>query len=441
MPGNRFWIIALVIVILGMTVFFVFEDRIFPRIPPGSPSPTPTPASLAGTESYKKALDLFKKNLLPEAETAARKAVDEGGDVYSSRNLLGLILAESGRYDEAVSLFQANANAWPENPLAYSNAGEALRLSSRPADAIVPLQRAAELAPETDFYQFKLRLARIEAGQDAEIASQTEKELKKNPPSSDWLMTAAAIALTRKNWKEASIILKQADQSLSPETMIEFLKDPLFKRYANQPELAKTFPKPVPTPQPGPITQEALLALAKKDYAKALELIAKARQSNEAPTYIDTVTGAVFMSQENFPAAAKEFQKAAGHSPKDPGPLMNLGQALRASKKPQEAVLAFQKALFLSPRNEIYAVKLAFALIEAGQAGQVLEMKGSGPLLIGKAAAAARQNDLKTASALLKKAQDILPPEMLASLLQDPVFQSYRHSPELKMFFPAQPAS
>lgn len=118
---------------------------------------------------------------------------------------------------------------------------------------------------------------------------------------------------------------------------------------------------------------------------------------------------------------------------------LNYGESLRANGNSGEASEVFQRALQPDPGNEFIAIKLAFVLVEAGQGNEVLESglkeATKGPLLIGKAAAAADAGQITEAAQLLADASKGLDVTTFTAIIQDPVFRPHRDHPELKKFF------
>jgi tetratricopeptide (TPR) repeat protein len=404
----------------------------------------PTTLEASGSNLLQQAMAAFQSGNLPDAEHFARealKAAPKDRERAEAANFLGIILGQQHRYDEAIAVFLANTRENPDDVDAQANLAEALRRAGRPAEAIPPLEKALALSPDSPLYALKLRLARIQSGQDAPIEEQAAAELKKSPPPPDWLITSAAIALHRHDWAEAAAILLHARRVLQRQIYDDIILDPAFSSYSARPELSAVFSIKNHTQPAGPLTTKAFSAYNNGDFPSALGLATQAAEAGESPAHIETVRGAIFFAQNKFTESAAAFEKAVAESPKDATLHLNLGEALRASGSPQEASQALQEALVLSPGNEIFATKLAFALIEANQAAAVLE-KGlvkvsAGPLLIAKAAAAARQGELAQAAALLSAARKALPLPMYAGLVQDPIFRPYRDTAELKTLLAA----
>jgi tetratricopeptide (TPR) repeat protein len=401
------------------------------------------PRSFGQEAEFQQTILALQSGDLATAEKLAREvlAKTEPDNLPAARNLLGMVLGQSGRYDEAIVLFRENTLANPEDAGAHANWAQALRRAGRPEEAIPQLQKAAELMPDSLLYALQLRLARIESGEDEEIGQITMVKLQESPPPADWLLTAAAIALHREKWEEAKSLLGQARATIQPQLFGEILQDPAYSRYADRPELAGVFPKLETRPAPGPLTLEAVKAYKERNYNEALDRLQRAEEAGEAPGPISTVRGGVLMAESKFGEAAEAFKNALLLSPGDPSLYLNYGESLRANKQYPEASEVFQKGLQLDSGNELLGLKLAFTLVEAGQGAQVLETglkdAKSGPLLIGKAAAAASQGQMTEAAEFLKSAKESLPPEAFTGILQDPVFSPYRDTPELSGFFQA----
>ena len=97
-----------------------------------------------------------QRGALAEAETEIRRGVDlledtkgRGGTLAEARNLLGVVLLDRGKLEEAAESYRASAtdplNRAPH--LAYGNLGRALVLAGRPEAALEPLLQAVQHQP------------------------------------------------------------------------------------------------------------------------------------------------------------------------------------------------------------------------------------------------------------------------------------------------------
>ena len=77
-----------------------------------------------------------------------REALEIKPDYPEVHNNLGVLLAKSGRVDEAMAEYQTALELNPDYPEAHNNLGNALARSGRLDEAIIHFQRALELQPD-----------------------------------------------------------------------------------------------------------------------------------------------------------------------------------------------------------------------------------------------------------------------------------------------------
>jgi tetratricopeptide (TPR) repeat protein len=105
------------------------------------------------------------------------------------------------------------------------------------------LRAALQLSPTNALYALKMRLTRIEAGQQDLMLQAARQELKAHPSAGDWLLTAAAVQLRKGKISEAVNYLKQAQNNVDPNMFNAVLEDQAFSRYSNLKELSVFFSK------------------------------------------------------------------------------------------------------------------------------------------------------------------------------------------------------
>lgn len=386
-------------------------------------------------------VDAMLSGNFTEAERLARSLVDQSPEENkpTARNLLGMVLGQSGNYDEAIAVFAQNARERPNDASAFANWAEALRRAGRPEEALEKLTKAAELQSNSRLYAIKLLLVRIEMGESTEVLEIAQQQLRQNSSNPEWLIPAAAASIKQGDWQSAREFLERLQLLVDSQTYGESLQDIAFSRYENQPELKGLFPKLAKIAPDGPLTQEAIREFSRKHFSEASRLLNEAEANGEPMGSIWNLRGGIQMEQGDFKQAVESFRRAAKLAQSNGSILMNYAEALRATGNSPQAVAIFQEALRANPGNELIAMKLAFALVENGKSKEVsaiqLRQASSGLLLIGKAAAAADQGQFETAAALLDQARIKLPQEHFASILRDPIFNPYRSQPSLLKFF------
>lgn len=381
-------------------------------------------------DGYAAAIQAFQRNDMARAEALIRDALTAGAPSAEGRNLLGMVLGQQGRYDEAIELFRENAAATPNSGQAYFNWAEALRRAGRSSEALDPLIKANSLKPGDSYYHLKLGLCRVENG-DAEFEKTIAKQIEEPTPAPEWELLAAASALRKGQSKEATTRLSLAQQAMPAEFFNECLRDPSFSHYKNLKEMASFYPNGPSQPTIGSNLKEGMSAYAAGDWEKALSLTVKAQEAGESPEAIYNLRGAIFMAQKNYSEATTAFAKAVKETPHDASPHFNLGEALRAEGRNDEALAALATASELQPDSAIYAIKLRLAKIKAGHASEVSKeidssLRETHPqgLEILLAALAIERNDLSEAAKQLAIARKSTPSGVFGVLIQDPIFQN-----------------
>ncbi len=134
--------------------------------------------------------------------------------------------------------------------------GEALRRAGKAqaaADAIAHALDRPASPSDLELFTFKLRLAKIEAGQDATFDAELTAHLSKTPVAGDWLLLAAARDLSHAAYPSAAGHLREAARVLMPERFHLFVQDFAFQSYANRPDVTVLLNVPPPPSSVGPL--------------------------------------------------------------------------------------------------------------------------------------------------------------------------------------------
>jgi tetratricopeptide (TPR) repeat protein len=236
-----------------------------------SPTPTPDPAAVQALgegldlqlgREPEKALEKFSEALAQDenlkgvryqmavaayqagdnarAAEIARDCIANEEAVGDARILLGTMAARDGDHATASTEFAAAVEADPANAMALYNWSESLRTEGKPSEAIEKLNLAMSRNPGEPLYALKQRLARIEAGDGLDaLVTETQAQVQLDPPAGDWLLTAAAIDLSRGQSASAAQMLEGARQNMQPILFVGILQeDPFFRKYKDDPAVA-----------------------------------------------------------------------------------------------------------------------------------------------------------------------------------------------------------
>lgn len=198
---------------------------------------------------YQRAVGQFNLRDFSAARALARTSIEKNEEVAASRILLGTMLGVENDHEAAVLEFMQASEADPANPLPRYNMSESLRHLGRAQDAITALRGAMQANPGEVLYAFKLRLARIEAGEEMELEAEIRPQLAARPPAGDWILTAAAISLRHGRFDEAAGLMSAARQVMQPGLFFALIQDRLFSAHRQRPELSPFYD--VQITQPG----------------------------------------------------------------------------------------------------------------------------------------------------------------------------------------------
>ena len=132
------------------------------------------------------------------AEKLSERAVAFGENLDTANYLRGLIATRHRDLPAAERFFEAAATAEPFTADYYYYWAEALRMDHHPQDAIARYEQAARRArddQDATVCQFKVRMARLEGGENAKLKAEIEAKGSTGALPLDWLMTDAALAI------------------------------------------------------------------------------------------------------------------------------------------------------------------------------------------------------------------------------------------------------
>ena len=159
---------------------------------------------------------------------------------------LGFTYTRRRQFKRAAEAFADATRISPFEPNNYYRWGEVLRRQGRFQDAIDKFRQALQRLPESEAESeslrecaaFKLRMAQIELGRDAEIKPEIDDHLRQPAPGGYWLLTAAAFALQHGDMPGAADALQKTRNALPPGQYAALTDDYFFHGFAERPEMA-----------------------------------------------------------------------------------------------------------------------------------------------------------------------------------------------------------
>ncbi len=141
------------------------------------------------------------------------RSIQFGENVDAANYFRGLIAIRREDFASAERFFEAAAGTEPFIPYYQFYWGEALRMERHPKEAIAHYEIAREVSDspaEHAVYDFKIRMARLEAGQAQQVQAEVQNAGESGPLQVDWLMTKAALAIRDGRTEAAINLLREA---------------------------------------------------------------------------------------------------------------------------------------------------------------------------------------------------------------------------------------
>lgn len=144
-----------------------------------------------------------QKQLLEEAERAARNAVAMNGNLAAAWNNLGIILQEAGKFAESVTCLERVAGMQGDNAEVHNNLANTYKRLGRLDKSEAHYMRALELHPNYAEAHSNLSTLLNDRGDLERAAAEARLAIDINPRLADAYLNIAAVELTRRRLPEA----------------------------------------------------------------------------------------------------------------------------------------------------------------------------------------------------------------------------------------------
>src|SRR6266849_303732 len=289
---------------------------------------------------YDKAFRAFDANNFPEALTQLDAIDARQPDLAESQNLRGVIFMRQGIYDKAEAALYRAIELDPKFWNARFNLAEIPFLQKNWTEARNRFQEllssnASELQGEaTQLIQYKILLTYLLEGKENMVDSILAKfELSPDTPAVHY--ANAAIALQRKNAKEAKDWMVEAEKDFSPQ-LNKLFAESLYEVGWLQKQVGQTraaLELTTASERAAKLKEfaqsrfeEAQQAVQQHDLAAARKFIDEADTAEPNQARILNLRGEILMEQKEFAQADSEFKKALKADPKYREAQYNLAQ-------------------------------------------------------------------------------------------------------------------
>ncbi len=164
------------------------------------------PYMLAGyryrRQEYEKAIEIAERIIQDPFQDIFRKS--------AAFNLLGIVLDDQGKHDEAIAQYQKAIKLDPKNALAYNNWGSVLDEQKKYDEAIVQYQKAIELNPKLASAYLNWGNALSEQKKYDEAIAQYQKAVELDPKDADAYNNLGNVLMEQKRYGDAVAKFRKA---------------------------------------------------------------------------------------------------------------------------------------------------------------------------------------------------------------------------------------
>ncbi|MEP6808931.1 MAG: tetratricopeptide repeat protein [Chthoniobacterales bacterium] len=189
----------------------------------------------------------YEKRDFDSADKLFERAIAFGENLDTANFFRGMIATRRKDLPAAERFFEAATVAAPFVADYQFSFGDALRLDHRPRDAVSHYERAILLSKndlEAAVCRFKIRMARMEAGEESKLSDEVKAQAAAGKISVDWLLTSAALHIRAGEVDEAIPLIELARDENEPGVFGACVSDAFFI------ESARTHPRLVQVCRP-----------------------------------------------------------------------------------------------------------------------------------------------------------------------------------------------
>lgn len=291
----------------------------------------------------------------------------------TSASLAVLARAQARTQDGAGALRTADqaVQAGPTSGAAHEARGEALRALGRSEDAVAAFRRALEADPKLNLARVRLAAALVEAGKAAEAVPEARKATEVDATSGEAFATlgAAILAQNPEAWGDA-IAQAQMGAFLNPRSpLVQVAVGKIFESNGNFDQAVNAYRKALET-DPG--YSAARLALVqvlvtRGDVATALADAQRLATDMAGSGEAQLLLGRLLLRKNDYAAAATALERAATLSPGVAEAHALLGTSYQYTRRTEEAVAEYKKAVELASTNLQYRTTYGLLLGVLGQ--------------------------------------------------------------------------
>jgi tetratricopeptide (TPR) repeat protein len=296
---------------------------------------------------------LVQSNELSQALTELQVLVELNPDDRESRRKIGLILLEQGAWADAEQIFSRLLALEPDAEQTlfyYATALEKQQRWQTALDAISQIATTSELFPDALYHRSYLQ---HQLGKTDKAIDLMRQRMELGEKRADFYAYLASLQELEHDIPAARRTLEQGIEQFPDDVDIRYHLGLLFEKTGDRKQALATMEGVLlHDPEHAEALNYIAYSLAERgvDLDRALRLVEKALQKNQAAHILDTLGWIHFRAGRLGPARIALERAAAGMS-SDPLVLEHLGDIYRALGRADDALQAYQRALQSDPAN------------------------------------------------------------------------------------------
>ncbi len=332
---------------------------------------TPSAGS-AIQRTLRAALEHHQASRLTDAERLYRDVLRQDPRNTDALNLLGVVVSQGGRKEEAIDLMRRAIALRPNFPGAYSNLGQALKELDRLDEAETALRRAIALQRDLAEAHHNLGNVMLARQRNQEAADCYRAAVKHRPGYAQaWYNLGQAMRALEQ--KEEAIACYRTAINLQPSYAPPCNNLGLLLHEMGRTDEAVTFARRAVAGQPDDAESQNNLGVilqAQGNLEEAAEHYRRAVSLRKPYAEAWSNLGGVARMRGELHEAVECCGKAIELAPESPDPYHNLGIALSDLGDHDRALASFDRALEIKPTSSLFHWSRALALLLGGDFAQ-----------------------------------------------------------------------
>jgi len=284
---------------------------------------------------------------------------------------LVLVYSQNGQFDDAAGVAKQLADALPDNPAALNAFGAAELNAGRHAQALQPLEKAVNLAPQSALFRINLARAQI-LNKDAKAATANLETVIKADPAQTQAVALLAFMKLQDHDTAGAIALARTLQKQPAARAAGFgLEGDLYMATKDYAKAAVAYQQGLKVTYNRPLVMKNFAALEHSDPKASESLLRDWLAKHPDDAAMRLMLAQYYLDHDRNEDAAGQYEQVLKAFPSNVGALNNLAWIYTEQKNPKALALA-ERAYKLAPTSASIQDTYGWALVAAGQAKTAL---------------------------------------------------------------------